>query len=169
LRTEKVNLKYKDRKETKFIILHDSHTRPDVEQVGDVPRWYDLANSQGLQMGLLSIGYHDIIERDGRVVECRHHAVIGSHTPGFNMESIGICLVGGREEPGGDGIDNFTKVQRVALLRRIHELKTLYPGVKVRGHSEIQRFRNRELPPCPPIDMDLLREDIDLYEKGYVL
>ena len=162
-------IKYKKRQATKLIILHDSHTRPDVCTTEDVPRWAVLAHEGGLKMGLLSIGYHYIIERDGTVVSCRERDVVGSHTPGFNMDSVGVCLVGGREEDGGDGVDNFTKDQRLALLRLVHELRTEYPGVKLKSHSEVQRFRHRGHPDCPPIDMDLLREDCDLYAKGYVI
>lgn len=163
------SLKYKVRQETTLAILHDSHTRPDVCAVEDVPRWADLAHQNGLKMGLLSIGYHFIIERDGTVVPCQEVDRIGAHTPNFNMESIGICLVGGREEEGGDGVDNFTRDQRISLLRLLHELRTKYPGLKVRGHSEVQRFRRAGHPPCPPIDMALLREDLDLFAQGYVL
>jgi N-acetylmuramoyl-L-alanine amidase len=162
-------VRYKDRTETNLIILHDSHTRPDVGSAGEVLRWSPHAHDGGLKMGLLSIGYHDIIERDGTLVECRPHRKIGTHTPGFNMDSIGICLVGGRVVEGGDGVDNFTQEQRRTLLRRIHEYRTLYPTIKaVKGHSEVQRYR-RNLPPCPPIDMDLLREDIELFAKGIIL
>lgn len=162
-------IRYKNRERTSLIILHDSHTRPDAVGAQDVPRWAALAHANGLKMGLLSIGYHFIIERDGVVVECRPRDQIGSHTPSLNMESIGVCLVGGREEEGGDGVDNFTGEQRRSLLRLMHELKTAYPGARVKGHSEVQRFRRRSEPPCPPIDMDLLREDIELFAQGVVL
>lgn len=120
-------------------------------------------------MGLLDIGYHYIIERDGEVVEGRGRDVIGSHTPGHNMDSIGVCLVGGREEEGGDGVDNFTRDQRLSLLRLLHELRQVYPGIKLKGHSEVQKYRNRSLPPCPPIDMDELRMDLDYYGQGYLV
>lgn len=160
-------IRYKDRKTTKLIILHDSHTQPGTTM--DVPRWAALALEGGLQMGLLAIGYHYIIERDGEVVLCRGRETIGNHTPGLNLESIAICLVGGREEPGGDGVDNFTPAQRLSLLRLLHELRTIYPGVKVRGHTEVQRYRRADHPACPPIDMDLLREDLDLFSMGITL
>lgn len=162
-------IKYRDRKETRLVILHDSHTRPDVTQVEDVPRWAVLAHSGGLKMGLLSIGYHYIIERDGEVVECRGREKIGSHTPGHNLDSIGVCLVGGREWDVEDGIDNFTEDQKRSLLRLLHSLRQAYPGIRLKGHSEVQRYRDKRHPPCPPIDMDLLREDLDLYAKGYIL
>lgn len=162
-------IKYKPRPQTTRIILHDSHTIPEVCAAEDVPRWAVLAHTGGLKMGILSIGYHYIIERDGTVVPCRERELIGSHTPGHNMDSIGICLVGGREEEGGEGVDNFTPEQRKSLLRLLHELRQAYPGVKLKGHSEVQRFHRRDHPPCPPIDMDLLREDLDLYAHGLVL
>lgn len=160
-------IRYKDRRETKLVILHDSHTQPGSAM--DVPRWAQLAHDGGLKMGLLAVGYHYIIERDGEVVQCRGREKIGTHTPGLNLESIGVCLVGGREEPGGDGVDNFTPAQRHALLSLLHELRQAYPGIKVRGHTEVQRYRRAGHPACPPIDMDLLREDLDLYAQGIVL
>lgn len=162
-------LRYKPRAETRLLIIHDSHTLPDVCATEDVPRWSVLAHAGGLKMGLLSIGYHFIIERDGKVVECRGRELIGSHSPGHNMASIGICLVGGREEIEGDGVDNFTHDQRRNLLCLIHELRQAYPGVRLKGHSEVQRYRNRSHPKCPSLDMDLLREDADLYAKGFLL
>lgn len=162
-------VKFKDRKATTLIIIHDSHTTPDVCKVHDVPRWAELARIQGLEMGLLEIGYHDIIERDGELVECRRAEAIGTHTPGLNMESYAICLVGGREVPGGDGVDNFTKAQKRTLLRRLHELTLRYPGAAIKGHTEVQRFRRANHPPCPPFDMDLLREDVGLYAQGIIL
>lgn len=162
-------IRYKDRTETSLIIIHDSHTLPEVCKMEDVPRWADLAFVNGLKMGLLSIGYHAIIERDGTIVECNEYGKVGAHTPGFNMESIGICLVGGREEVDGDGVDNFTPEQRAALLILLKDLKAKYPEARIKGHSEVQKYHRRGHPPCPPIDMDLLREDVELFAKGIVL
>jgi len=173
---------YKDRKETKLLILHDSHTPPDHTAIEDVPRWETLAEAGSKRMGLLSIGYHYIIERDGEVVQCQNREKIGAHTPGRNMDSIGICLVGGRSEvplgPFEDfqhvhhayyPDDNFTPEQRLALLGLLNELLVAYPQALVKGHSEVQHYRNRKLPKCPFLDMDLLREDVELYAQGIVL
>lgn len=153
-------VRYKVRKETRRAILHDSHTAPGSE--------FD-ADDGALRMGLLTAGYHYIIERDGNVVAARDRREIGSHTPGHNMDSIGICLVGGRSEPNGDALDNFTEAQRRSLLRLLQELRTAWPGIEIVGHTEVQRYRNRRLPPCPCLDMDLLREDAELFSKGYML
>lgn len=162
-------LRYKDRVETKRIILHDSHTVPEVLTIEDVPRWSQLAQDGALEMGLLSIGYHFIIERDGSLVECRPLQCIGSHTPGHNMDSIGVCLVGGREQEVNIGVDNFTKEQRRMLCSLVLALEKTYPGIELKGHTEVQRYRDREKPNCPPIDMDILREDIRLFAMGIEL
>lgn len=159
---------YKDRMETKRIIVHDSHTSPEINQVHEVSRWHVDAHDGALRMGLLSIGYHYIIERDGKIVPCRPVEKIGTHAPGNNMDSIGVCLVGGRDHDGGPE-ENFTREQRKSLLHLIHDLKKQYGPLDVLGKTEVQRYRNRNLPPSPFLDMDLLREDIFLYEQGIMI
>lgn len=162
------HITYKVRPETKRIILHDSHTAPEVGQVHEVSRWNLDAEDGAKRMGLLTVGYHFIIERDGSLVKGRDVDRIGTHAPGNNMDSIGVCLVGGRDH-NHQAEDNFTYEQRKSLLRLIHDLKKLYGNLKVLGHSEVQRYRNRSLPRCPYIDMELLRDDIALYEQGIIL
>jgi N-acetylmuramoyl-L-alanine amidase len=159
---------YKDRVETKRIIVHDSHTPPEIHQIHEVSRWHVDAHDGALRMGLLSIGYHFIIERDGTVVLCRPVEKIGTHAPGNNMDSIGICLVGGRDHDG-NAEENFTREQRKNLLKLIGDLKKRYGHLDVLGKTEVQRYRNRALPPSPFLDMDLLREDIFLYEQGIMI
>ncbi|MBD9542195.1 N-acetylmuramoyl-L-alanine amidase [Ensifer sp. ENS04] len=162
-------IKYKPRAETKRIIIHDSHTEPQINAVQDISRWNLDARDGALKMGLLSIGYHFIIERDGHVVTGRPLDLIGSHTPGHNMDSIGVCLVGGREHGVSHGVDNFTREQRKELLKLLLSLTDKYGKLQIKGHSEVQRYRNRSLPPCPAIDMELLREDFGLYQMGITL
>ena len=164
-------IRYKPRARTVGIILHDSHTTDSELSIGDVPRWADAARELGRKMGYLDIGYNFIVERDGTAVETRDRRLIGSHTPGLNMETIGICWVGGRVLAGGLAVDNRTDDQKDTLLRLCHELRIQFtedgtvPWVK--GHSEVQKYRNRALPPCPPMDMDEFRIDLDYYAHGY--
>lgn len=162
---------YKARSETNRIIVHDSHTNPDVERGCEVSRWAATAKDGGLKMGLLGVGYHFIIERDGTVVETRRRHLIGTHTPGHNLDSIGICLVGGREHfSGAVGVDNFTRRQRRALLSLLSGLRAEYGKIDVVGHTEVQKYRNKSLADCPALDMDELRQDLALFEhNGEVL
>lgn len=161
-------LRYKGRQSTSTIIVHDSHTPPEIGQAEEVSNWFPEAEDTALHMGLLSLGYHFVIERDGTVKTGREVSKIGSHTPGYNMDSIGVCLVGGRDHDG-EGEDNFPPTQRKALIRLCLDLMDRFGKLRIVGHSEIQKFRNKSLPPCPMLDMGLLREDIDLYSKGIEL
>lgn len=47
-----------------------------------------------LANGWNDIGYHYVIEKDGKTVAGRDEKVIGAHTVGMNDKSIGICLSG---------------------------------------------------------------------------
>lgn len=162
-------IEYKDRSSTKRIIIHDSHTAPEIGQAEEVSRWHIDAHMGAQKMGLMSIGYHYIIERDGTVVEGRGEKKIGSHTPGHNMDSIGICWVGGRD-PDGEPEDNLTHPQRLAMLKLCADLMSRHGPLKVFGHSELQRYRNPRLPKCPYMDIGLFREDLKLYQEvGIVL
>lgn len=143
---------YRPRRRTRYLILHDSHTQPDIASAEAHLRW------QGRQMGLLDIGYHYIVERDGAVVETRPMYAMGSHTPGFNHESVGVCLIGGRNL-GGVVEDNFTGAQRESLAWLLAAIKDTHGPVSLVGHTELQRFRKHPHP-CPPIDMDALRKDL---------
>ena len=156
-------LRYKERSATTTIIIHDSHTPPEVGQVEEVSNWFPEAEDTALHMGLLSLGYHFVIERDGTVKAGREVSKIGSHTPGFNMDSIGICLVGGRERGSHLGANNFTPVQMEALFVLLSDLYVEFGSIPIRGHSEVQRYRSKSLPNCPPIDMDDLRQDYEVF------
>lgn len=161
---------YKLRASTSRIIVHDSHTGPEIGQVEEVSRWHIEAGENAKRMGLMSIGYHFIIERDGHVVPCRDVDRIGTHAPGNNLDSIGICLVGGRMADRTDvPEDNFTGAQRKALIKLIVELRQKYGDIAICGKTEVQRYKNRALPPSPYMDMDLLRDDVKVFEQMGVI
>lgn len=159
---------YKPRRETTRIILHDSHTPPDQEGVEDVPRWHLQAHEGALRMGLLGIGYHFVVERDGRVVTCREEDRIGSHTPGHNLDSIGICLVGGRDE-NGKAQENFLTAQKVSVFQLISRLHNTWGLIPVHGRYEIQRYRNKKTPRSPYLDMEQFRQDLDIFKQMGVI
>lgn len=140
---------------TTRIILHDSHTTPDQSAIEQYLR------TNGRVMGLLDVGYHYIVDRDGKIICTRPHMVQGSHTPFHNRDSIGICLAGGRDDEGKPQ-DNFTPEQMDALVRLLVWLETKYGwNLKIIGHTELQRFANNPTWSCPATDMDTIRERVE--------
>ncbi|MEW6121270.1 MAG: N-acetylmuramoyl-L-alanine amidase [Pseudomonadota bacterium] len=145
-------MNYRARTKTTYLIVHDSHTPPSVVD-GET-----YLRHKGRQIGLLDIGYHILIDRDGKVLICRPGDTMGSHTPGYNDESLGVCLLGGANEEG-EPEDNFTQVQKDALKWTIEWLWRKWPEAKVVGHTELARYRKRKLR-CPSLDMGALRASL---------
>lgn len=143
---------YRRRSRTTLLVLHDSHTPPSVQRPVEHLKW------QGRQRGLIEIGYHLIIDRAGVSHLLRPVDAVGCHSPGFNHISIGVCLVGGREE-NGLPVDNFTTIQRQVLIKYCAGFMTEFPEAQICGHSEIQRFKNQKHIKCPFTDMNLVRLD----------
>lgn len=152
-------IEFKVRERTREIIVHDSHTAPSIERAVNVLRW------QGRKMGLLDIGYHFVIDRDGHEDETRAQAVIGSALRGHDLQAVHICLIGGRGEDGQPE-DNFTTEQRIALFDRVRNLKRQYGPVPLLGHDEAVHGRQRgehHRIICPALDMADLRHDYWAY------
>ena len=127
---------------TKRIILHSSHTGPSISKT---ITWLRV---KGRERGLLDVGYHFVIERDGWVTETCPRECMGSHAPGMNHDSIGICLAGERT-------DYPTQEQVVSLSILARELG---PSLPIVGHCEVQRFKGRD--PSPAFDLNMLRKDL---------
>lgn len=119
------------------IIVHCSATRPDwmagrpiADKVAEIRRWH-LAN------GWNDIGYHWVIDRDGKVLAGRAEAVIGAHTVGKNSGTIGICLIGGHGSAETDRFaDHFTHQQDVTLRQMIDAISSRTQIERVSGHNE---------------------------------
>lgn len=119
------------------IIVHCSATRPDwmagrpiAEKVAEIRRWH-LAN------GWNDIGYHWIIDRDGKVLAGRAETVIGAHTVGRNSGTIGVCLIGGHGSAETDSFsDHFTHQQDVTLGQMIDAISSRTQIERVSGHNE---------------------------------
>lgn len=137
---------FRERPKTRRIIIHCSHTGPDV------PRLTEYLRAKGRSLGLLEVGYHFIIDRDGWLDQTRDMEVMGSHAPGNNHDSVGVCLAlrGHGEYP--------SDAQRRTLRFLIHAVREDHPGVTLWGHDEIMRFKPGH-DPCPGFPMDKLRED----------
>ena len=80
-----------------------------------------------LGFGWHGIGYHAVIERDGRRVAGRPEYWQGAHVRGHNGESLGVCLVGRAD---------FTPAQMASLREVLAEWQARYPQAVICGHCD---------------------------------
>lgn len=52
-------------------------------------RWPEFVSRRGLH-----VGYHYVIEKDGKLTQTRDHDEEGAHVIGMNTKSIGVCFSG---------------------------------------------------------------------------
>tara|TARA_Y100001954_G_C15540032_1_gene468540 strand:+ start:270 stop:701 length:432 start_codon:yes stop_codon:yes gene_type:complete len=122
------------RLETKFIVIHSSQTTPEQNLSAlDI----EIMHRKD---GLLSIGYHKIIRRDGLIEDGRDIDTCGVHVEArgdvSNQNSIGICLIGGKSVTGKPDC-NFTLPQFIALNGLIVELQSQYAKILLIGHRDV--------------------------------
>lgn len=123
------------------IIIHCSATPPLMNiGVNEIHSWHK-------ERGWKGCGYHYVIKRDGEVQKGRSVEEIGAHTKGFNVTSIGICLVGGVDEKG-KAKDTKTKLQEESLKALLKELLLKYKGAEVLGHRDLDKAKE-----CPSFDV----------------
>tara|TARA_R110000824_G_scaffold69297_3_gene178620 strand:+ start:11611 stop:11994 length:384 start_codon:yes stop_codon:yes gene_type:complete len=118
-------------------------------------------NNWHIDRGWSGIGYHFVVRRDGTVENGRAINQVGAHCKGFNSESIGICLVGGRGDQGQPE-DNFTESQMETLGFLIDSLEGDYPDADVFGHNDLNPHKF-----CPSFDVhDWIRTNDCCDEDG---
>lgn len=117
------------------IIVHWSETFSNANLTGS-----ELESLTGAGSG----SYHYIIKRDGSIERGVPISSAGSHAPGHNSYSIGVCLVGGVAAATEDhGLNerksagNITRSQYNSLYEIMRVFYTQYPGGQALGHSEI--------------------------------
>lgn len=119
------------------IIVHCTATRPEwmqghtvVLKIAEIRRWHK-------HKGWSDIGYHYLIDRDGRQGFGRYEGLPGAHTRGENADSIGVALIGGHGAAATDTFfDHFTHQQSLMLRKTIHDLEREHGALKVHGHNE---------------------------------
>lgn len=112
-----------------WIIVHCTATKEGRPySLADIRAWHRAR-------GWRDIGYHYVIDLEGRVLRGRAEAEVGAHCKGMNAHSIGICYVGGLDKQGRPK-DTRTPAQKQALKSLLHELCQKYPHAKVAGHRQ---------------------------------
>lgn len=124
------------------IIIHCAATLPTMD-IGaeEIRTWH-------VQRGFSDIGYHYVIRRDGKIEKGRDIGIAGAHARGHNINSIGVCLVGG-VDAHNDPCDNFTDKQKRALQKLLSFLTLTFPASEVLGHRDLPNVRKA----CPSFDV----------------
>lgn len=124
------------------IVVHCADTRPDWwmskslgQKIAEVRRWHTTPPPLG--RGWSDVGYHFLIDRDGRTAKGRLLGRVGAHVLGHNHGSIGICLFGGHGAAATDRFqDHFTPEQDDALRTLIAQLRQNHSIDRVTGHNQ---------------------------------
>lgn len=118
---------------TKFIV-HCSDTPNDRDvTIEDIKDWHVNGN------GWSDIGYHYVIDRDGRIHSGRPVRTAGAHCYGHNSDSIGVCLV---------GRDQFETWQFDALRKLYASLLGIFKEMKPYGHRDFTDTKS-----CPNFEV----------------
>jgi len=124
------------------IIVHCADTRPDWwkskslgQKIAEVRRWHIAPPPVG--RGWSDVGYHFLIDRNGRVGPGRPLERIGAHVLGHNTGTIGICLFGGHGSAATEVfLDHFTPEQEDALRTVIAHLRQNHAIDRVTEHNQ---------------------------------
>lgn len=134
------NVQFKERKETKHVIVHCAATKPSMDVgVREIRQWHK-------ERGFLDIGYHFVIRRNGTIEDGRDVNQVGAHTVGQNDTSVGVCLVGGVDDKLQPQA-NFTPQQMDTLRKLLGDLKVMFPQAVVKGHRDFAAKA------CPSFDV----------------
>lgn len=109
------------RKSTEAIILH--HADADKCTIEDIHSWH-------LQRGWSGVGYNFLVRKDGSIYRGRPEDVVGAHTSGHNLNTIGICFEGDFEN------EYMTDIQIKAGQELVKYLKDKYNISIVKGHRD---------------------------------
>lgn len=101
------------RLETRFVLVHFT---------GEDLLTYEQIKQSHLEEGEPEIGYHFIITAQGNALMGRHVSMTGFHHPEMDDFSIGVCVIGSRDEMSDE--------QTIALTLLLEKLKTDYPSLE---------------------------------------
>lgn len=125
-------------RDIKRIIIHCSATDGDVS-ADKIREWHKAK-------GWRDIGYHYVIRSDGAIEIGRPLEEQGAHTYRQNVDSVGICIAGGR-----DGTtDDYTAAQWRALRMVVEGLRYDFNILsnQVYGHNQFTDSKT-----CPNFDV----------------
>ena len=124
----------------KYIVIH--HSAIDGFNAFDYARWH-------LKRGWAGIGYHYVIEKDGKIQQTNELTTLSYHVKGNNTRSIGISMSGNFEK------HKPTEAQLKSLVALIKKIKKdVNPKLLVKGHKEL----SSSVCPGRYVELDKIRQ-----------
>lgn len=136
---------------------------------------------------LPSIGYHFVIDIDGKVMTGRSVDEVGAHAANYNAQSIGICLIGGVERDAQYTPAQWASLRDLVKSQAEQQTVPLSPPMRAKdgvglaggvcGHRDVSPDTNRDgkvtpgewLKTCPGFDVAAWLERGLLPERKNVL
>ena len=119
------------------IIIHCTATRANQSvTLADIDRWHK-------ERGFKGIGYHYVIDTNGLILVGRNEIEVGAHCEGRNLNSIGICYIGGLNAGDNHPEDTRTSQQKDAIIDLIKEIVNRHPIKLITGHNV---YANKKCP-----------------------
>lgn len=108
------------------LVVHHSDSKAATTKKSDIERWHK-------ERGFSTIGYHKVIEGDGKVVDGRSESTQGAHAKGANFGSLGVCVAGAfeTEMPSQKQINSLVTV--LTDWCKAHKLNT----TSIYGHYNV--------------------------------
>ena len=123
------------------LIIHCSATPRNKDFTAeDIRDWHVKGN------GWSDIGYHYVIRLDGLIEFGRMIDRYGAHVKGHNLNSLGICYIGGMDKEMKEWEDTRTEEQKESLVLLLKTLKKSFPNADIIGHRDLSSK------PCPSFD-----------------
>jgi len=116
-------------REINEVIIHCTASKPSSAVTTlDVKAWH-------VKRGFSDIGYHYIIDLDGRLYHCRPEIEMGAHCKGHNANSIGVAYIGGLDDYSGKPSDTRTKQQRMKFSSLLLDICSRHNIYAIHGHN----------------------------------
>lgn len=117
----------------------------------------DIYNYHTKTLHWKGIGYHYIVDWQGKVWQTRKENIAGAHCYGHNATSIGICYLGGMQAKQPFNSLTLHEEQRNSYFKLVMSLAWKYdiPLEHIKLHNE---YENKA---CPSFDRKFLEEEIE--------
>lgn len=145
-----------------FVVIHTSGSYDYKAKAVVYPTIASIRAYHISHNGWRDVGYHWVVEEDGKGQRGRADGDVGAHVGGFNEHSLGLCVSG-----HGD-FAPFNDAQWTEALRKCAQWCELYrvPVRNVIGHREAGEHG---APPvsktCPGVKVDLDRFRLELGKR----